>query len=54
MPHGYGLLWENEQTGTLGPVGTHVQALVSFRHRDPHTGIPLRKDIPAAVKKVRA
>lgn len=54
MPHGYGLLWENEQTGALEPVGTNVQELVSAGHRDPHTGIPLHKYIPAAVKKVPA
>ncbi len=52
MPHGYGLLWENEQTGRLEPVGTNVQELVSAQHRDPLTGIPLHKYIPARVEKV--
>ena len=54
MPHGYGLLWENEKTGKLEPVGTNVQELVSAKHRDPLTGIPHHKYIPATVKKVRA
>jgi len=52
MPHGYGLLWENEQTGRLEPVGTNVQELVSAQHRDALTGIPLHKYIPARVKKL--
>ncbi|MBI4514701.1 MAG: molybdopterin-dependent oxidoreductase [Deltaproteobacteria bacterium] len=53
MPHGYGLLWENEKTGRLEPVGTNPQKLVSAQHRDSLTGIPLHKYIPATVKKVR-
>ena len=53
MPHGYGLLWENEQTGRLEPVGTNVQELVSAQHRDATTGIPHHKYIPAKVKKIR-
>jgi anaerobic selenocysteine-containing dehydrogenase len=52
MPHGYGLLWENERTGRLEPVGTNVQDLVSAQHRDALTGIPLHKYIPARVKKL--
>ncbi len=52
MPHGYGLLWENEQTGQLEPVGPNVQELVSARHRDAMTGIPLHKFIPAKVNKL--
>lgn len=53
MPHGYGLLWEDEETGRLEPVGTNVQELVSASHRDALTGIPLHKYIPATVKKIR-
>ncbi|MFI5398223.1 MAG: molybdopterin-dependent oxidoreductase [Candidatus Binatia bacterium] len=52
MPHGYGLLWENDKTGRLEPVGTNVQELMSAQHRDSLTGIPLHKYIPAKVKKV--
>ncbi len=54
MPHGYGLLWENEETGKPEPVGTNVQELISDKHRDAITGIPLHKYIPARVEKVRA
>ncbi len=53
MPHGYGLLWKNKETGRLEPVGTNVQTLVSAKHRDTLTGIPLHKYIPAQVRKVR-
>ncbi|HSQ02542.1 MAG TPA: molybdopterin-dependent oxidoreductase, partial [Burkholderiales bacterium] len=53
MPHGYGLLWENEQSGQLEPVGPNVQELVSARHRDAMTGIPLHKFIPAKLGKLR-
>jgi anaerobic selenocysteine-containing dehydrogenase len=52
MPHGYGLLWENDESGKLEPVGTNVQALISAQHRDPLTGIPYHKYIPANVRKV--
>jgi anaerobic selenocysteine-containing dehydrogenase len=53
MTHGYGLMWENDETGKLEPVGTNVQELVSAQHRDPLTGIPHHKYIPAMVKKVQ-
>jgi anaerobic selenocysteine-containing dehydrogenase len=52
MPHGYGLLWENEETGVLEPQGVNVQALVSAQHRDPLSGVPYHKYIPARVEKV--
>jgi anaerobic selenocysteine-containing dehydrogenase len=54
MPHGYGLLWENDETGKLEPVGTNVQTLISAGHRDPLTGIPYHKYVPANLKKVGA
>jgi len=47
MPHGYGLLWENDESGKLEPVGTNVQVLINAQHRDPLTGIPLHKYVPA-------
>ena len=52
MPHGYGLLWENAETGRLEPVGTNVQELISAKYRDEATGIPFQKYIPARVTKV--
>jgi anaerobic selenocysteine-containing dehydrogenase len=52
MPHGYGLMWENEKTGELEPYGVNVQELVSAQHRDPLSGVPYHKYIPARVEKV--
>jgi anaerobic selenocysteine-containing dehydrogenase len=52
MPHGYGLLWENEETGELEPHGVNVQELVSAQHRDRLSGVPYHKYIPARVEKV--
>ena len=52
MPHGYGLLWENEETGELEPQGVNVQELISAQHRDPLSGVPYHKHIPARVEKV--
>jgi hypothetical protein len=54
MPHGYGLLWENDETGELEPQGVNVQALVSAQHRDGLSGVPYHKYIPARVEKVQA
>jgi anaerobic selenocysteine-containing dehydrogenase len=53
MPHGYGLVWENEETGELEPHGVNVQQLVSAQHRDPLSGVPYHKYIPARVEKVK-
>jgi anaerobic selenocysteine-containing dehydrogenase len=52
MPHGYGLLWEDEETGELVPHGVNVQTLVSAQHRDRLSGVPYHKYIPARVEKV--
>jgi formate dehydrogenase len=54
MPHGYGLVWENEETGELEPHGVNVQQLVSAQHRDPLSGVPYHKYIPARVEKVKS
>lgn len=51
MPHGYGLLWEDEKTGRAEPVGVNVQELIGAKHRDALTGIPFQKFIPAKVTK---
>jgi formate dehydrogenase len=52
MPHGYGLLWENQETGELEPHGVNVQELLSAQHRDRLSGVPYHKHIPARVEKV--
>ena len=54
MPHGYGLLWENEETGELEQVGVNVQMLISAKHRDELSGIPYHKYIPCRVEKAAA
>jgi anaerobic selenocysteine-containing dehydrogenase len=54
MPHGYGLLWENEETGELEPHGVNVQGLVSAQHRDRLSGVPYHKYIPARVEKAKS
>jgi anaerobic selenocysteine-containing dehydrogenase len=54
MPHGYGLLAENEETGKLEPVGVNVQELIRASYRDPLSGVPYHKAIPARVEKLTA
>ncbi len=52
MPHGYGLLARDAETGKMEPVGVNVQELISASHREPHSGIPYHKAIPARVEKL--
>lgn len=54
MPHGYGLLWENEETGELEPVGTNPQVFSGGQHRDPIAGVPYHKHIPCRIEKLPA
>jgi anaerobic selenocysteine-containing dehydrogenase len=52
MPHGYGLMARNEETGKLEPHGINVQELVRASHREPVSGVPYHKAIPARVEKL--
>lgn len=52
LPHGYGMLWENEATGALEEVGVNVQTLISAGHREPISGVPYHKYIPCRLEKV--
>jgi anaerobic selenocysteine-containing dehydrogenase len=52
MPHGYGLLAWNEETGKLEPQGINVQELIRASHREPLSGVPYHKAIPARVEKL--
>jgi hypothetical protein len=52
MPHGYGLLAWNEETGKLEPHGINVQELIRASYREPLSGVPYHKAIPARVEKV--
>jgi anaerobic selenocysteine-containing dehydrogenase len=52
MPHGYGLMARNEQTGKLEPHGVNVQELIRASYREPLSGVPYHKAIPARVEKL--
>ncbi|MCP4005575.1 MAG: molybdopterin-dependent oxidoreductase [bacterium] len=52
MPHGYGLLSRDPETGKMEPVGVNVQELIRASHREPLSGIPFHKAIPARVEKL--
>ncbi len=54
MPHGYGLLARDQATGKFEPVGVNVQELIRASHREPLSGVPYHKAIPARVEKVEA
>jgi anaerobic selenocysteine-containing dehydrogenase len=54
MPHGYGLLARDEETGKFEPVGVNVQELIRASHREPLSGVPYHKAIPARVEKITA
>ncbi len=52
MPHGYGLLTRDEETGKLEPNGVNVQELIRASHRDALSGVPYHKAIPARLEKL--
>lgn len=52
MPHGYGLMARNEETGKLEPHGVNVQELIRASYRDALSGVPYHKAIPARVEKL--
>jgi anaerobic selenocysteine-containing dehydrogenase len=52
MPHGYGLMARNEETGKLEPHGINVQELIRASYRDALSGVPYHKAIPARVEKL--
>jgi anaerobic selenocysteine-containing dehydrogenase len=54
MPHGYGLMARNEETGKLEPHGINVQELIRASYRDKLSGVPYHKAIPARVEKLEA
>jgi len=53
IPHGFGMLHTNEETGTLGQIGVNVNELIAAEHREPFTGIPLQKHIRCRIEKQR-
>ncbi len=51
IPHGFGLLYTNRETGELEQIGVNVNELIASEHREPFTGIPYQKHIPCRVEK---
>ncbi len=51
IPHGFGMLHTNEETGSLSQIGVNVNELIAAEHREPFTGIPLHKHIRCRIEK---
>jgi anaerobic selenocysteine-containing dehydrogenase len=51
IPHGFGMLHTNEETGELEQIGVNVNELIAAEHREPFTGIPLHKHIRCRIEK---
>jgi anaerobic selenocysteine-containing dehydrogenase len=51
IPHGFGMLHTNEETGSLRQIGVNVNELIAAEHREPFTGIPLHKHIRCRIEK---
>lgn len=51
IPHGFGMLHTNEETGNLEQIGVNVNELIAAEHREPFTGIPLHKHIRCRIQK---
>ncbi len=51
IPHGFGLLHTNKETGELEQIGVNANELISADRREPMTGNPIHKYIPCRVEK---
>lgn len=51
IPHGFGLVHTNKETGELEQIGVNVNELISADRREPMTGNPIHKYIPCRVEK---
>jgi anaerobic selenocysteine-containing dehydrogenase len=51
IPHGFGMLHTNNETGKLEQIGVNVNELIAAEHREPFTGIPLQKHIRCRIEK---
>ena len=51
IPHGFGMLHTNEETGKLEQIGVNVNELIAAEHREPFTGVPLHKHIRCRIEK---
>jgi anaerobic selenocysteine-containing dehydrogenase len=50
IPHGFGLLHTDKETGRLEQIGANVNELISADRREPMTGNPIHKYIPCRVE----
>jgi anaerobic selenocysteine-containing dehydrogenase len=50
IPHGFGMLHTNQETGKLEQIGVNVNELIAAEHREPFTGIPLQKHIRCKIQ----
>lgn len=50
IPHGFGMLHANQETGKLEQIGVNVNELIAAEHREPFTGIPLQKHIRCKIR----
>jgi len=51
IPHGFGLVHTNKETGELEQIGVNVNELISADRREPMTGNPIHKYIPCRIEK---
>ena len=51
IPHSFGMLHTNKETGELQQVGVNVNELISAGHREPVTGTPYQKYIRCRIQK---
>jgi len=51
IPHGFGMLHTNKETGRLEQIGVNVNELIAAEHREPFTGIPLQKHIRCRIEE---
>jgi anaerobic selenocysteine-containing dehydrogenase len=51
MPHGFGMLYPNKESGELEQVGVNVNELIAAEHREPFTGTPYQKYIRCRIQK---
>ncbi len=54
IPHGFGMLHTNEETGALRQIGVNVNELIAAEHREPLSGVPLQKHIPCRIERIES
>ena len=51
IPHGFGLIHTNKETGELEQIGVNANELISADRREPMTGNPIHKYNPCRIEK---